>query len=217
MSDESLFREVDEEVRQQEYKKLWDKYGTTLIAVCVLIVAVVAGWKGYQHYQRQQTEAESILFFDGVKAAQAGKVDDAKRNFDQVKQPGYQQLAKLHMAGALAASGKVTEAVAGFDAVAADAAVDPALRDAAAIRAGYLLVDTAKPDELLGRLGKFDKDDQIWRNQAREIFGLSAYRIQDFSMAQRYFAAIAADSAAPADMKERAQMLLQLIEPKLAK
>ena len=33
MSDESLFREVDEEVRREQAKKLWDRYGTYLVAV----------------------------------------------------------------------------------------------------------------------------------------------------------------------------------------
>jgi hypothetical protein len=48
VSDESLFREVDEEVRQEQYKKLWDKFGNYFVALCFVIVASVAGVKGYQ-------------------------------------------------------------------------------------------------------------------------------------------------------------------------
>lgn len=217
MSDESLFREVDEEVRQEEYKKLWDRYGTLLIAVCGAVIAAVAGWKGYEYYQLKQTEAASILFFDGARAAAAGKTEDAQRLMGLVTAPGYAELGRLQVAGALAASGKTQEAIAAYDAIAADAKVDAALRDAAAIRAGYLLVDTAKPDDLLGRLGRFDKDDQVWRHQAREIFGLAAYRSGDFAMADRYMQALFADAATPRDMKERAQVMIQLIAPQLAK
>ena len=79
-----------------------------------------------------------------------------------------------------------------------------------------MLVDTAKPDELLGRLGRFDKDDQAFRHQAREIFGLAAYRTSDFAMAERYMQALFADAAAPRDIKERAQVMLQLIAPHMA-
>ena len=32
LSDESLFREVDEEVRQEQFKKLWARYGNAIIA-----------------------------------------------------------------------------------------------------------------------------------------------------------------------------------------
>ena len=43
MTDESLIREVDEEVRQEEYKKLWDRHGTKLIAADCAVVLAVAG------------------------------------------------------------------------------------------------------------------------------------------------------------------------------
>ena len=138
MSDELLFREVDEEVRQEEYKKLWDRYGTLLIAVSAAVIAAVAGWKAYQYYTLKQTEAASILFFDGAKAAAEGKAEDAQRLMGLVKTPGYAQLGRLQVAGALAGSGKKQEALAAYDAIAADATVDATLRDAAAIRAGYL-------------------------------------------------------------------------------
>lgn len=217
VSEDSLFREVDEEVRQEEYKKLWDRYGTLLIAVCAAVIAAVAGWKFYEHYKLTQTQAASILFFDGSKAATEGKLDDTQRLMGQVKAPGYEELGRLQVAGTLAATGKTKEAVAAYDAIAADAKVDAVLRDAASIRAGYLLADTAKPDELLGRLGKFDKDDQAFRHQAREIFGLAAYRSSDFAMAERYMQSLFADAATPRDIKERAQVMLQLIAPHTAK
>ncbi len=217
MSDDSLYREVDEEVRQEEYKKLWDKYGNYVIALCVGLVAVVASLKGYQHYQVTQSEAASIVYLEGMKLAREGKTEDALKAFAAVKHPGFAQLARLQQAGVQAGAGKAKEAVAAYDAITADASADPLLRDVAAIRAGYLLVDTAKPDELLARIGKFDKDGEVWRNQAREIFGLAAYRTQDFTMADRYMNAIFADPDSPADMKSRAQVMIQLIQPRLKK
>ena len=37
MSDESLFREVDEEVRQERFKKLWERFGNYIIALAFLV------------------------------------------------------------------------------------------------------------------------------------------------------------------------------------
>ena len=39
-SDESLFREVDEEVRQEQLKRLWDRYGTYIVALCAVMMAL---------------------------------------------------------------------------------------------------------------------------------------------------------------------------------
>ena len=33
-----IFQEVDEEVRREQLKKLWERYGNFIIAACVLVV-----------------------------------------------------------------------------------------------------------------------------------------------------------------------------------
>ena len=217
MSDESLFREVDEEVRQEQYKKLWDKFGNYFVALCVVIVAAVAGVKGYQYFQIKQSEAAAIVYFDGVKMASNGRFDDALKALAAVGHPGFKQLGLMQQASVLAEQGKVKEAVAAFDALAADATVDASLRDLARIRAGYLLADSLKPDELISRLGSFDRQGQVWRHAAREIFGLAAYRTADYSMADRYMNANFADPDTPQDMRQRAQVMIQLLTPLLQK
>jgi hypothetical protein len=217
VSDESLFREVDEEVRQEQYKKLWDKFGNYFVALCFVIVASVAGVKGYQYFQVKQSEAAAVVYFDGVKRASEGKFDDALKALAVVSHSGFKQLGLLQQASVLAEQGKTKEAVAAFDALAADASVDSNLRDLARIRAGYLLVDSLKPDELISRLGSFDRDDQVWRHATREIFGLAAYRTGDYSMADRYMNANFADAETPQDMRQRAQVMIQLLTPLLQK
>jgi hypothetical protein len=217
VSDESLFREVDEEVRQEQYKKLWDKFGNYFVGLCVIIVAAVAGVKGYEHLQVKQSEAAAVVYFDGVKRAADGKFDDALKALAAVNHSGFKQLGLLQEASILAEQGKTKEAVAAYDALSADASVDPSLRDLARIRAGYLLADSLKPDELISRLGSFDRDGEVWRHAAREIFGLAAYRTGDYSMADRYMNANFADPETPQDMRQRAQVMIQLLTPLLQK
>jgi hypothetical protein len=214
-TDESIFREVDEDVRTEEYKKLWNRYGKYVTALAVAAVLAVAGFQGWKYYQVKQAEDASVIYADAVKKAADGKIEDAAAAFAAVHHEGFSQLGQLRMAQALADQGEAEKAVAAFDAFAADPKTDPALADLARIRAGYALVDTSTPDQLLLRLGRFDKDGETWRNEAREIFGLSAWRIKDFTMAQNYMDAIYKDDKAPAAMRQRAQIMIQLIAPNL--
>jgi hypothetical protein len=215
MTDESLFREVDEEVRQDQAKALWAKYGNLISAVGIGIVLAVAGIKGWQYWQVKQSEAAAKVFFTGVDHAADGKGEDAIAAFKAVDHAGYGQLARLREAAALAKAGKSDEAVKLYDAFAADASGDATLRDLAKIRAGYVLADTQKPDELLVRLGGFDTEKNPWRHAAREIFGLSAWRTGDYSMADRYMNAIVADPESPSTMRDRATRMIQLLAPLL--
>lgn len=214
-NNDAIFREVDDEVRQEEYKKLWDRYGTYIAAVALVFVAAIAGWQGWQYYQAKQSEEASTIYYEALRKAADGKTDDAIAALSVVNHAGFAQLGKLEQAAILASKGETDKAVAAYDAFAADTANDPALADLARIRAGYLLVDTQSPDQLLTRLGRYDKDDVLWHGEAREIFGLSAWRVKDYAMADRYFNAIVADVKATPGLRQRAQLMLQLIAPNL--
>ena len=214
-TDESIFREVDEEVRTEEYKKIWDRYGKYVSALAVAAVLAVAGFQAWTYYQTKQAEDASLIYLDAVKKAADGKSEDAIAAFAAVHHDGFGQLGQLRIAQMLADKGDVEKAVAAFDAFAADAKSDASLADLARIRAGYLLVDTATPDDLVVRLGRFDTEGNVWRNAMREIIGLAAWRIKDFTKAQSNMAAIYADGKAPGAMRQRAQILIQLIAPNL--
>ena len=44
-----IFNEVDEAVRRERLEKIWQRYGTWIVAGAVLIVAAVGGWRGYDY------------------------------------------------------------------------------------------------------------------------------------------------------------------------
>jgi hypothetical protein len=216
LSDENLFREVDEEVRQEQFQKLWARYGNLVIALCLVVVAGVAGFKGWQYWQVKQAEAAGDSFFSAVKLAGEGKASDAIAGFEQVGHAGYGILAKLREAAAQASQGKADEAVKIYDAVAADQAVDGPLRDLARVRAALVLADTAAPADLEGRVKVLDVPGNPWRHVAREIMAAAHWRASDFAAADKQVKAILADGEAPAGIRQRAQMLNDLLVPVLA-
>ena len=215
MSDDSLFREVDEEVRQEQIKQLWDRYGTYIVALCAVIVIGVAAFKGWQYWQLKQAEAASVAYGDALKLVQEGKRAEADQTFAKIDFPGYARLAKLRHAANLAIEGKPGDAVKLYDDVAADGSAAPSLRDLARIRAGYLLADKSSPADLTPRLSGFDNDGSDWRGAAREIIALAAYRTADYALADRYANSIVADAALPVSLRERAKRMVALLTPLL--
>ena len=149
------------------------------------------------------------VYFEALRLASDGKTDDALAALKAVNHPGYGALAKIREAALLAKTGKADDAVKAFDAIAADVAADVTLRDLARVRAGYVLADSLKPDELLTRLGPLDTETGPWRHSVREIFGLSAWRTGDYPMADRYMNAIVADPESSAAQRQRATRMIQ--------
>jgi hypothetical protein len=88
-------------------------------------------------------------------------------------------------------------------------------REAATIRAAYLLADTASSADLSARLGALDKPDSVWRLPIKEIYALAAWREGRYQDAFRLASEITADPEAPQGMRQRAQIMAAVLQPLL--
>ena len=213
MSDESLFREVDEEVRQEQFKKLWARYGKAVIGLAVLVILGVAGMEGWKYWQLKQSEAAGDKFFAAAQLATDGKVADAVKDFEAIDTTGFAHLGRLRAAAQLATEGKAEDAVKLYDALAADTKVDATLRDLSRIRAAAVLADTASFTDIEARLKDFTGADSPWRHIAREIMASVQFRAKDYKGADQQVQAILADPAAPGPLRQRAETMAQLLAP----
>lgn len=216
MSDESLFREVDEEVRQEQLKKLWARFGNLIIGVCLLVILGVGGYQGWKYWQNRQAQAAGDVYFAAAELAASGKAEEAAKQFDGITHAGFNGLAQMREAALLASQGKAAEAVAAYDALAANAAIDPTLQDLARIRAAVVLADTASFADIEARLKPFDAAGNPWRHVAREVMASVQYRLKDYAGADAQVQAILGDPETPASLRQRAVMMAQLLQPLVA-
>ncbi len=215
MTDRDTFlREVDEAVRQDQYKKLWDRYGVVALGAAALIVLGVAGYKGWSYWQEKRAQdagakfTQALLMEDGADAAKAREMLTA---LAESGPEGYRVLARFQLAAAEAKAGDIDKAVADYDALAIDPGVDPILQGHATLQAAALLLDKADYAEMERRLKGLVDTNSAWRFSARELLGLSAYRLNNMREAERQFSALIGDQGTPPNLRERADMMLALI------
>jgi hypothetical protein len=207
-----IFQEVDEEVRRERLKKLWDRYGNYVIAAAAIVVAAVAGWRGWDYWQSKRAGELGAQFDAALTLSEQGKHAEAEAAFSRVAADataGYRVLARLQEAAERAHSDR-RAAVAAYDALAADTSIVRPLRDLAGVRAGFLLVDTASLAEMTQRLEPLAVPDGPFRHSARELLALSAYRVGDAAAAKRWFDAITTDAEAPQGLRARIEVLRTL-------
>lgn len=208
-----IFHEVDEEVRRERLAKIWQRYSGLIIGVCVLIVAGVGAWRGYDWYIARQAAIAGTQFEAAVTLAEENKAADAQAAFAKVAAEapaGYRTLARFRAAAELAKT-KKDEAVKAYDALAADPSLPPIWQDLASIRAGLLLVDTAPLAEMQRRLEPLAESGRIYRHSARDILSLSAWRVKDMAAVKKYLDMISADAETPAGIRSRADVLAALM------
>jgi hypothetical protein len=210
-----IFDEVNEELRREQLRKIWERYSALILGAAVLIVVGVGGWRGYQYWQAEQAAKSGAAFEAAVTLAEANKTAEAQAAFAKIATEGaggYRMLAQFRSA---AETGKsdAAAAVKLYDAIVADGRAAAAEKDLAQLRAAELLIDTASYDDVRKRLEPLTATGRTFRHSAREMLALSAWRANDATAARQWLDMIAGDAETPSSMRSRAEALQALLPP----
>jgi hypothetical protein len=210
-----LFDEVDEDVRRDQLKKLWDQYSLYIVAGALLIIASVGGWRGYEYLEAKKAAEAGAAFDKAVELSEQNKHTEAEAAFADLaaKAPsGYRVLARLRTATEVA-SRDPQAAAKMFDDIAADRSVGVPEQELARVRAAQLLLETATYPNLLQRLEAAAAPGATFRHTARELLALSAWRANDMTAARQWLDQIANDGETPPSLRSRAEALQALLPP----
>lgn len=208
-----VFREVDEEVRQDQIQLALTRNWGWILLAALLIVGGVGAWRAYAYWTVQQEEASGERFLDAIKLDHDGKTAEAQTALQELARtgtPGYALLARFRAADQLGLTNQA-DAVKAFDALAGDPKVEAPLQDVARLRAALLLLDTADLQTMKGRLQSLTDANSPMRNPARELLALSALKVNDFDAAGSWLDAIVTDPGATTLARQRADALLGLV------
>jgi hypothetical protein len=210
-----LFDEVDEDVRRDQLKKLWDQYSIYIVAGAFLIIAAVGGWRGYQYLEAKKAAEAGAAFDRAVELSESNKHAEAEAAFTDLaaKAPaGYRMLARLR-AAAEVASRDPQGAAKMYDDIAADRSVGALEQQLAKVRAAGLLLETSGYASMLARLEPLAAPDGTFRHSARELLALSAWRGGDATATRKWLDLIANDGDTPPSLRSRAEALQALLPP----
>jgi hypothetical protein len=210
-----LFDEVDEDVRRDQLKKLWEQYSIYIVAGALLIIAAVGGWRGYQYLETQKAAEAGAAFDKAVELSEANKHSEAEAAFNALaaKAPsGYRMMARLRAAAEVATRDPKAAAKL-YDDIAADRSAGTTAQELAKIRAAELVLDSSSYPDMLQRLEPATTPGATYRHTARELLALSAWRAGDNAAARQWLDLIANDGETPPSLRSRAEALQALLPP----
>ena len=214
MSNDTIFREVDEELRGDRMRNLWKRFGPYVIGAAVAIVVLVAVNEGWSWWQNSQAAEASDKFYSALEIADGTDVAAAQKAFEDVQAgspAGYATLAKFRLASLLAKEGKIDEAVAAYDAL-ANSEPNQQLKALALVFAANLFVDRGDVAAVEQRVQGLASADNALRNAARETIGLAQFKAGDHDAAVAPLNEILKDPLTNREMAGRIQVYVaQLI------
>ena len=214
MSNDVFIREVNEEMRQDRMRRLLARYG---VAAAVAALAIVLGVGAYVLWEQHRSGVAAENGDRLIRAStllDAGRNDEATALLQGLVADGsgiYPDLARLRLADLKQRTGDAAGALADFDAVTADAEAPQNLRDMAAVRAAYILVDTGSLADVRARAERLTSEGEPLRYVAREAVALAAWKAGDVATARPLFAALQDDLGTPAGLKRRATLMNEVI------
>ena len=211
---DTLLREVDEELRRERLEKLWDKYGIYVLGAAALFVAMVGGYTFLDARARSAAEAGGAQFEQATALVTAGKADEASKAFEGIAagdKAGYAALAELNLAAALVKSGKTADALAAFEKLAVKPGIDPLFTGFAQLQAASLRMGDADFTEVKNRLTLLMADGSSWKAAATEMLGTAAIKAGKLDEARAALAPLLADPRLSRTAVERVKLLMSAV------
>lgn len=201
-----LIQEVDEELKREQYLKIWKKYGNWIVGAAVAVVAIVAGHQGWQAWQQDIRSKEAARYAAAQAIGEPRQAAEAMAALAADSRTGYAIVASLRQAGLLAEAGDVAGAVKVYDRIAADGGVDRTYRDLATLRSVLLGLEGGDATALTQRLAGLTSGP--WRHSALELTAIIAHRRGEVDKARELYRQLADDAATPQNLRARAAEML---------
>jgi hypothetical protein len=208
-----IFSEIEEDIRKDRAKRMWDRFGKYVIGGAVFLVLGVAAWRGYDAYTTSQAAAAGDSFLDAIALVEQDPQAGLEA-FDAIAADGpggYAALARFRAASTLAQEEDYQGAIAGFQALVDDGGIDPLVRDVARIRLGYLLLDHGAAADIEGLLLPLSEDTNPFSHSAREIRAFAAMKAGNREQALALFLELVGDFASPEPVRSRARVALDVL------
>ena len=201
-----FMREVDDALREDELKTLFQRYGKPLGAALVLGLTGLAGYLWYESSTRQASEELSERAIIALDKLEAGNIPAAQADYQALAKDGSdgsKAAAAMTRAAIMVQQGKTEDAAKAFAAIAADSGVPQAYRDLATIREVSLRFDAMQPQQVVDRLKPLAVPGNAWFGSAGELVGMAYLKMGKPDQAGPLFAAIGKNTDVPNTLRSR--------------
>jgi hypothetical protein len=210
VDNETFYREVDEELRRDQLKTYWERFGKLVIAGILLVIAAIGGfiwWQNQKEVKAGERSEKLLAAFDDIagrrKAAASTKLDELAQSGSQA----HRASALLTKADLAIEAKDLKGAAAIYRQIADDGDLAQPYRDLALVRMTATEFDTIPPQAVVDRLKGLAVAGNPWFGSAGEMVALSYIRLNKPQQAAGIFAAMAKDKKLPDTLRSRATQM----------
>lgn len=204
---DTFMREVDEELRKEQFNTFISRYGWWIVAGIVLFLGAIGGaiwWKDRQQAKAADQGEALLEALDSLEAGNRNAANSKVAPLADSDVEGYRVAALFARANTQVESRQNAAAIATLKSIAENQDFAEPYRQAALIRQTALEYDRLQPRVVIQRLGPLARPGQAWFGTAGELVGIAHLRMGRADLAGPLFKQIGEDQRVPASLRTRA-------------
>ncbi|MBR1649329.1 MAG: tetratricopeptide repeat protein [Alphaproteobacteria bacterium] len=213
---DAFIREVDEDLKNDQLKKLWDKYGVFAVIFVVAALSLAVSYESIKAWYIKRAENWSDAYAVALNLQTMGKYDESLEAFNTVideKFGAFADLARMQRINVLLDAKQQDKAIEELKTLAFNQKFNPKLRDTALIKLASYAMEEKTYDEMKEMLAPIADDaSNAWHSSALEILALSAIKNNDKETARSIYEQILQDHDISDGTKERASEILSVLQ-----
>lgn len=211
--EKAFFEEVDEEVRNDKFKQLVNKYGGVILFILVIALSVAVGYEKIGEWRVRKAEQKNVQYVQALTPNPDYENNIvALENIVATEKGIYRDMAQMHIANILFDNNQKEKAVEALEQLYQDSETSPKIKEIAAIKLASYKIDFASFAEISELLSPIaDNDNSAWKPMAKELLAMSAIQNNDYTTAKQIYQELLATGNLSDEFKTRVNDMLALI------
>ena len=210
---DDIFKEVDEELREERLTKIWKRIGPYVIGILSGTIIITSAVIGYREYDETQRQNWGVQFAEAMNLSEEGNWQESLDLFETLTEKtnlGYKTLSLFQAASLYARNGNKEKALEIYQSLESEA-LDENFRDLATLMLIYLQFDNADPEILEKRIEKLASKGNPWYYNAVELKGFLFAKQKNKEKQIEIFNILSKDNKAPEGVRTRANDMLAIL------
>ena len=214
LDEDPLLKEISEDVKNEQMRALWDKYGLYVIIFVAIVLTAAVSFETFKNWANKRNQEISNAYAVAISLQSQGKLDESLKLFQNLSEHSglYADIAKLQIANIYFEQKKNNEAVEVLEQLIDDAESSQMQEVASLKLAAYKLDTNAPAQDVKEILLPLTQQDSGSYNVARELLAMLAIRDGDLEAAKKEYEQIIASASSSDELKSRAQDMITIID-----
>ncbi len=210
---EEFIREVDEELQEERYAKIWRKIGPYVISLAIGIVLFTSGvvfWNNYTEDKKQKLGDDFTAAVELIKEEDFDTALIALERITDKASDGYVTIAKMKKASILIQKKQIMAGLEIYEDL-EKTAFDQSFKDMSTILFVLNAIDHKPSDILLDKIERLTENSS-WKYSALELKGFILLNDKKFAESKKTFNTIIEMGNAPTTLASRARDMVDFLE-----